>query len=227
MLVIDIKEPVNIAGTWEELIAREMVALSVLGQLDVNTDQTSVTWAQSSPGSYVLSADGSNLAASGIEFTGGHVDGFHFLDRIQGTDAVVMRHFNRDVTVLQAKIDQSYQLFQDGASLPEAFAPLVGQLFRHRPLKVIGSDGDDIVEGGNKADILNGKAGNDVFHASRGNDTIHGGPGTDAVDYSGLGKLGGVNGGFDTEHISIGTFSQTISGIETATIGSAAAMGTT
>ena len=214
-LQIDIQNPINILATPQELIAREWLGLTALGSLDVSPDETMVTWSRFIASNYSLTGDGSNLAASGIIFTAGRLDGFTLFDKPLGMISAVVTHYNRDATALQAKIDQVMQLRMDkGLTFDWAVDRLVNIVFSNRELLINGSAGDDNIEGGRNNDVLNGNAGDDFFYATAGNDIIHGGAGVDSVTYMNLGKLGGVLADLGAGTADIAGFHQVLDGIE-------------
>jgi Ca2+-binding RTX toxin-like protein len=68
--------------------------------------------------------------------------------------------------------------------------------------EVLGTVGDNHLDGRDSADVLRGRAGDDLIHAFPGNDRVYGGPGRDAI-YGGPGSdvmWGGDDGRPD--HIS-------------------------
>ena len=54
-----------------------------------------------------------------------------------------------------------------------------------RPMFELGGDGDDVLNGANRADTLNGGAGNDSLSGQRGNDSLDGGFGSNTLIESG------------------------------------------
>ncbi|MEH2114804.1 hypothetical protein [Nostoc sp.] len=50
---------------------------------------------------------------------------------------------------------------------------------------IIGTNGDDTLQGSSDADTINGKLGNDLISSNGGNDTLTGGGGKDKFIYAG------------------------------------------
>ena len=211
MLRIDMQNPLGIFGTYKDTIARTMLGVNRFDILDVNPDQTVVTWNLFFTSDTSLTGIGSGLTTdmpdpnSGPILTGGFLDGFGYHKPGAGAASADISNFNRDATVVQAKIDHVLDLAStNGWTFDREAMALVNQLFDNRAQRIEGSDGDDYLEGGNKADIINGNGGNDYIMASPGNDTIHGGAGNDTVDFSALSSFGALTGSIASHTVTIG-----------------------
>lgn len=66
-----------------------------------------------------------------------------------------------------------------------------------------GGEGDDLVDGDVGNDSLTAGAGNDTVQASSGNDTVSGGAGNDAIYVSSLNDDDSIDGGTDTDTLSL------------------------
>ena len=211
-LLIDIQNPLGILGTYKDTIARTMLGLNRFDTLDVNPDQTVVSWNLFFSSDTSLTGIGSDLTTDMPDpnaapiLTGGFLDGFGYHKPGTGAASADISNFNRDATVVQARIDHVLDLGStNGWSIEQEATALVDRLFDNRAQKIIGSEGDDLLlQGGSKADIINGNGGNDYIMASPGNDTIHGGAGNDTVDFSALSSFGALTGSIASHTVTIG-----------------------
>ena len=213
MLRIDMQNPLGILGTYKDTVARTLLGLNRFDTLDVNPDQTVVTWNLFFSSDSSLTGIGSGLTTDMPDpnaapiLTGGFLDGFGYHKPGAGAPSADISNFNRDATVVQARIDHVLDLAStNGWTFDREAMALVNQLFDNRAQRINGSDGDDLLlQGGSKADIINGNGGDDYIVASKGNDTIHGGAGVDHIDYSGLSSLGGLTGNLAAHTMTIGS----------------------
>ncbi|MFO0827155.1 MAG: hypothetical protein U0572_03310 [Phycisphaerales bacterium] len=86
---------------------------------------------------------------------------------------------------------------------------------------LLGGNGDDVLDGGSGTDTLDGGAGNDTLRGGAGNDTLVGGAGTDTADYSTSDTAVTVNLAVTTAQNTGGAGTDTLSGFENLTGGSA------
>lgn len=207
MLRIIYGDSFSFFGTAQELIAQILVQQPTSGSTSVNADQTRVTWDYGFSTNFTLSGDGSNLAASGIALTGGHINRLDVFDNFQDIDGITVRHVNRDATTLQQAIDDAH-----AETGPQYFETA---FFILRAVTIIGGDGNDILEGGNKTDTVNGGAGNDKIMITPGDDVVRGGDGIDMADFSGLANVDPLSCDLALKTAAIpGILSQSIVGIE-------------
>ncbi len=72
-------------------------------------------------------------------------------------------------------------------------------------VNVIGSQGNDLIEGSTASNSLDGQGGDDTINGTRGNDSIVGGEGFDTVDYSPLNAAVTVRPGGEVRKGALGT----------------------
>ena len=205
MLRFDISAPLGYLGTHQDRVIREMLGLNTLGLLDVNTAQTEVTWAPFFSSGFSLTGLGDGLASCGITLTAGHLDGFSLADDGLAGPSADVSNFNHDAAWLQARIDATNAArLAKGETFDWAVENLNNRIFANRAQKIIGSDGNDVIEGGHKDDIIRGGDGDDTIFATEGNDHVYAGPGYDQMDFSKLSKYGGVVGDLAAHSMTIG-----------------------
>ena len=105
---------------------------------------------------------------------------------VNNVPAATVTGFNLAATDLQQWID-------DAEAHGNLLSDVTDPLFSANRLKVLGSNGDDLLEGGDRADIIRGNGGNDIIIATPGNDMVLGGPGKDTVLFEDVGFFGGVS----------------------------------
>ena len=150
---IDIQIPFTSAQTFKGAITGTMLGLNRFDTIDVSPDKTMVTWNLFFSGDSSVSGIGAGLMISGITFTGGTFTSFTY-DAGSGGPSAVISNLNIDAVVLQGLIDD---VNAGGTN------SLVDEIFDNHRQKINGSDGNDHLEGGNKADVINGKGGNDYI----------------------------------------------------------------
>jgi Ca2+-binding RTX toxin-like protein len=109
---------------------------------------------------------GSFTVAGGV-VTGGTMTGFKVF--ANDTKVLVGSNYSTDAVALSAAIDQ-WQLFNT-----EPLYDLISEI----PLKIVGSDDDDHIEGNDVSFKLIGRGGNDVLEGESGTGFLKGGKGND------------------------------------------------
>ena len=79
---------------------------------------------------------------------------------------------------------------------------------------ICGGPGVDALDGGDGTDTVDGGEGDDVLFATTGNDTVVGGPGSDVLSYAGLNAAVKVSLGTTAAQNTIGAGTDTISTVE-------------
>lgn len=229
MLLFNLQDPLGILGTYKDVMARILLGTNRFDSLDVNADQTVVTWNLFFSADMSLTGIGSGLTTDMPDpnaapiLTGGFLNGFGYHEPGDGAPSADISHFNRDATVLQAKIDQVHDLASSkGLNGDQQATALINRIFDNRAQKINGSDGDDYLKGGNKADIINGNGGIDHIIATKGDDTIHGGGEIDSITFEELSKIGALTCDLGTHKATLGdlaglTAEQVIFGVENVT----------
>lgn len=183
MLFIDYLAPVGTTSA-QRGIARALIDQSV--NWGINFERTEVFQFGFAETSFLTSLTGSDFTLDGNRLTGGTISGINLFDistgfvQVASTDGPGI-----DAATFQAMVDDA---ILNGGNTNK----VANKLFNSTPLKVDGSSGDDIIEGGKRSDVLIGRGGDDRFIATTGNDKYNGGAGEDIILFEDLSRYSSI-----------------------------------